>query len=102
MNTRKAFITLSLVLASLVMLPVAHADEWDQASKLTFSQSVQIPGRVLPAGTYWFILADSIADRNIVQIFNSDRSMLYATILARVDANERDSDLVLSWLQFRS
>jgi hypothetical protein len=81
MNTRKAFITLSLVLASLVMLPVAQADEWDQASKLTFSQSVQIPGRVLPAGTYWFILADSIADRNIVQIFNSDRSMLYATIL---------------------
>ena len=81
MNTRKAFITLGLVLASLVMLPVAHADEWDQASKLTFSQSVQIPGRVLPAGTYWFVLADSVGNRNIVQVFNSDRSTLYATIL---------------------
>ena len=57
MNTRKAFITAGLVLASLIMLPVAHADEWDQASQLTFSQSVQIPGRVLPAGTYWFVLA---------------------------------------------
>ena len=50
MNTRKAIITLGLVLGSFVMLPVAHADEWDQASKLTFSQSVQIPGRVLPGG----------------------------------------------------
>ena len=81
MNTRKAFITLGLVLASLVMLPAAHADEWDQASKLTFSQSVQIPGRVLPAGTYWFVLADSLGNRNIIRIFNSDRSMLYATVL---------------------
>lgn len=82
MNTRKAFITLSLVLVSLVMLPVAHADEWDQASRLTFDQSVQIPGRVLPAGTYWFVLADSVGNRNIIQIFNSDRSTLYATVLA--------------------
>src|SRR5580704_1472648 len=81
MNTRKAFITLSLVLVSLVMLPVAHADEWNQASRLTFSQAVQIPGRVLPAGTYWFILADTVSDHNIVHIFNSDRSILYATIL---------------------
>jgi len=81
MNTRKAFITPSLVLASLNMLPVAHADDWDQASKLTFSQLVQIRGRVLPAGTYWFVLADSVDNRNIVQVFNSDRSTLYATIL---------------------
>lgn len=82
MNTRKAFITLGLVLASLIILPVAHADEWDQASQLTFSQSIQIPGRVLPAGTYWFVLADSAGDRNIIQVFNSDRSTLYATVLA--------------------
>src|ERR1700740_3371631 len=80
MNTRKAFITAGLVLASLIMLPVAHADEWDQASQLTFSQSVQIPGRVLPAGTYWFVLADTVGNRNIIQVFNSDRSTLYATV----------------------
>ena len=82
MNTRKAFITLGLVLASLIMLPVAHADEADQASQLTFSQSVQIPGRVLPAGTYWFVLADTAGNRNTIQVFDSDRSTLYATVLA--------------------
>lgn len=80
MNTRKAFITLGLVLTSIIILPAAHATERDQASKLTFSQSVQIPGRVLPAGTYWFVLADTAGNRNVIHIFNSDRSMLYATI----------------------
>jgi hypothetical protein len=81
MNTRKAISILGSLLAFTIILPVARADEYDQATKLTFSQSVQIPGRVLPAGTYWFVLADtSIANRNIIHIFNSDRSTLYATV----------------------
>ena len=92
MNTRKAFITAGLVLASLIMLPVAHADELDQASQLTFSQSVQIPGRVLPAGTYWFVLADTVGNRNIIQVFNSDRSTLYATVLAVTAERPHPSD----------
>jgi hypothetical protein len=92
MNTRKAFITTGLVLASLIMLPVAHADEWDQASQLTFSQSVQIPGRVLPAGTYWFVLADTAGNRNIIQVFNSDRSTLYATVLAITAERQHPTD----------
>jgi len=81
MKTQKSIIALGLLLASVFILPAARADEWNQATKLTFNQSVQIPGRVLPAGTYWFILVDSPSDRNIVRIFNSDRSTLYATIL---------------------
>jgi hypothetical protein len=81
MNTRKAIGILGLLLAFAIILPVAYAAETDQATKLTFNQSIQIPGRVLPAGTYWFILADSTSDRNIVRIFNSDRSTLYATVL---------------------
>jgi hypothetical protein len=81
MNIRNAFITVGLAIASIVMLPAAHADDFDQASKLTFNQPVQIPGRrVLPAGTYWFVLAN-IGSRNVVQVFNSDKSTLYATIL---------------------
>ena len=81
MNTRKSVITLGLLLGSAFMLPAARATEYDHASQLTFSQPVQIPGRVLPAGTYWFVLADtSIANRNIIHIFNSDRSTLYATV----------------------
>ena len=80
MNTRKTFITLGLALASVIMLPAARADDYNQAIKLTFNQSVQIPGRVLPAGTYWFVLEDLISNREVVEVLNSDRSIRYATI----------------------
>jgi uncharacterized protein YdbL (DUF1318 family) len=80
MNTKKCLITLGLLLAFGLTLPSARGDESDQATKLTFNQPVQIPGRVLSTGSYWFVLANDSASRNIVRIFNSDRSMLYATI----------------------
>jgi hypothetical protein len=37
---------------------------------LTFSQDVTIPGKVLPAGTYVFRLADSASNRHVVQVFD--------------------------------
>ncbi len=77
MINRKAFVVFGLALASLIVLPNARASETDQATKLTFSQSVQIPGQVLSAGTYWFVVLTPDA----VQIFSSDRSTLYATLL---------------------
>ena len=93
MKTRKTISFLGLLLAFAIILPAARADEYDQASQLTFSQPVQIPGRVLPAGTYWFVLADtSIANRNIIHIFNSDRSMLYATVSTITAERAQSSD----------
>ena len=93
MNTRKAISILGLLLAFAIILPAARADEYDQASQLTFSQPVQIPGHVLPAGTYWFVLADaSIANRNIIHIFNSDRSTLYATVSTITAERAQSSD----------
>ncbi len=93
MKTRKTISFLGLLLAFAIILPAARADEYDQASQLTFSQPVQIPGRVLPAGTYWFVLADiSIANRNIIHIFNSDRSTLYATVSTITAERAQSSD----------
>jgi hypothetical protein len=77
MINRKAFVVFGLALASLVVFSDARASELDQATKLTFSQSVQIPGHVLPAGTYWFV----VPTRDTVRIFNSDRSTLIATLV---------------------
>ena len=57
----------------------AHADEADQYTKLTFSKSVEIPGQILPAGTYIFKLANR-DDLNMVQIFNADGTRVYATL----------------------
>lgn len=79
-TTIKLLLTVCLIAVCGVVIPVARADQYNQATQLTFSQPVQVPGRVLPAGTYWFVLADDAANRNIVHIFNSDRSTLYATV----------------------
>jgi hypothetical protein len=65
---------------TVAVVPVVHANEWDQATKVEFSQTVQIPGSTLPAGTYWFLLANTGTGRNIVQIFSSGWSVLYATL----------------------
>lgn len=78
MINRKVF-TVGLALAFL-MLPVTRASEEDQATKLTFSESVQIPGRVLPAGTYLFT-TDSNPGSKVVRIFSAGRTTLYATLL---------------------
>jgi hypothetical protein len=81
MRINKFALVLGVVLTAILFAEVsAHADEGDQSDKLTFSQPIQIPGQVLPAGTYWFKLADPNTDQNLVQIFNSDETRLYATV----------------------
>jgi hypothetical protein len=66
----------------------AKADESNKKTTITFSGPVEIPGvhltgwGVLPAGTYVFKIMDSQSDRHIVQIFNKDETVIYATILA--------------------
>ena len=52
---------------------------------MTFSEPAEIPGQVLPAGTYWFRLMDSPSDRDIVQILNADQTKSIAIILAIPD-----------------
>jgi hypothetical protein len=90
--TRKNFFIAGfcLILLCLLAMPVAAmADEFDQATKVTFSEPVEVPGHVLAAGTYWFTLLDSSANSNIVQIWNNDRSKLVATIFAVSDYRYR-------------
>src|SRR5258706_7083109 len=82
MKTNKAYFLVGAIIASVLFFEVAaHADEWDFTSKLTFSEPIQIPGKVLPAGTYLFKLANDEGNRHIVQVFNSDRKVL-ATLMA--------------------
>jgi len=60
----------------------SQADKWNKKTIVTFSQPVEIPGRVLPAGTYVFKLLDSTSDRNIVQVYGKDEKTYYGTLLA--------------------
>jgi hypothetical protein len=83
---KKIYLTFALAGTVLgTFAPMALADEWDKSTKLTFSEPVEVPGMVLPAGTYQFRLLDSPSDRNIVQIYNADQTMLVDTVLAIPD-----------------
>jgi hypothetical protein len=61
----------------------------DQRTFFTFSAPVQLPGVTLPAGKYTFRLADSMANRHIVQVFNADGTKIITTLFAI--AAERNS-----------
>ena len=81
MKIHKLYITLGLMFAFVMFFEfAAHADEANQSTKITFSAPVQIPGKVLPAGTYLFQQEDANDDPNLIDIFNADRTVLYATV----------------------
>jgi hypothetical protein len=89
-STRKRLCSVGL--SALTLLSVARADEWSQKTTLTFSGPVEIPGQVLPAGTYVFKLASSQSNRHIVQVFNKDQNHIYGTFLAIPDYRLHPSD----------
>ncbi|HEY3823777.1 MAG TPA: hypothetical protein VGL82_04420 [Bryobacteraceae bacterium] len=80
---------LTMMLLALVgavsTAPAALAQPWNQKTILTFSGPVEIPGQVLPGGTYVFKLADSPSNRHIVQVFNEDQNKIFGTFLAIPD-----------------
>jgi len=77
-----------MALTATMLAPRARADDWNRKTVITFSGPVETPGvhlagwSVLPAGTYVFKILDSESDRHIVQIFNKDETVVYATIVA--------------------
>lgn len=89
------WVGLMLSLLGLVSVSRVRGDEWNKKTVLTFSQPVEIPGQVLPAGTYVFKLADSLSDRHIVQIFNADESQILATVLVVPDYRLTPTDQTL-------
>ncbi len=80
-------VKIAFVAAVLVFyLPLSvKGSVYNEKTILKFNQPVEIPGQVLDPGTYVFKLADSLSDRNIVQIWNKHQTHLYATLLAVPD-----------------
>jgi len=99
MKINKIALLIAFAIASVLFLEVAaRADEANQSIKLTFSQAIEIPGQILPAGTYLFKLADR-NDLNVVHIFNPEGTRLYATfqtITAEREEPTGDTVLVLA------
>jgi LPXTG-motif cell wall-anchored protein len=70
----------------------------DRTTFVTISAPVSLPGVVLPAGTYMLRLADTLASRNVVQIYDRDRTKIFATLITvSAERNEPSGDAVITF-----
>ncbi len=81
--------TLNIVLVALVLTFVGaifasgtQANDWNKVTVMTFSQPIEIPGQILPAGTYTVKLVNIDTDRHVVQFLDADGTKVIATVLA--------------------
>jgi hypothetical protein len=79
-----------LVLAGSLFSATAKADDWNKETTVTFSNPVEVPGRVLLPGSYVFKLADSNSDRQIVEIY-TDKDQFVTTVLGVADYRSEPS-----------
>lgn len=90
---RGVVLALGSLLLCATLAPSSKADDWNKKTIVAFNDAVEIPGQVLPAGTYVFKLANNSSYRHIVQIWNADEDQVLATIIAipsiRLDAANR-------------
>jgi hypothetical protein len=93
---------LLLAIFGFALAPKAAADERDERTIITLNGPVEIPGAVLPPGTYVFKLLNLTANRHIVQIVDQDGKHVYATILATPDYRLEATDHSVVQLEERS
>ncbi|HSP68864.1 MAG TPA: hypothetical protein VLN48_14150 [Bryobacteraceae bacterium] len=67
---------------TFVLAPTVQADEYNRKTVITISNPVEIPGVVLPAGTYVMRLFNSSSNRHIVQFMNEDQTRQLALTFA--------------------
>jgi hypothetical protein len=80
-----------LMLLGIFFVPKGRADLADKKTIVTIDQSIQVPGKVLPAGTYVFKLLNS-NDPTLVSIFNADETHLITTVKGISDSRIQVSD----------
>ena len=93
---KKCTLLVCLALIGTLFTAKAAADPRDKATRVTFNTPVEVPGAVLAPGTYLFTVAPD-TNGNVVQIWNADRTKLYATALTIPDyrLNPPDKPVVL-------
>ncbi len=89
----RAFRALCCAVAITACLaPSVRGDEYTKQTFLTFSGPVQLPGLVLPEGTYMFKLADPQSGRSTLQVWDKEGTRLYTTLLTIPDQRLEPSD----------
>ncbi|HXN23716.1 MAG TPA: hypothetical protein VOA41_13335 [Candidatus Dormibacteraeota bacterium] len=86
-----------LMVLGIFFVPKGRADEWDKKTIVTVKEPIQVPGKVLPAGTYVFKLPDS-NDLTLVAIYNANETQLITTVQGISDTRTETQDKTI--LQF--
>jgi len=70
------------MLALTVLNPVLKADDYNRKTRISISQPLEVPGVVLPPGSYVMKLFNSSSNRHIVQFMNGDENQQLALTFA--------------------
>ena len=89
-----------VLLGGTFFIPKVQADESDKKTIVTINEPIQVPGKVLPAGTYVFKLLDS-NDRTLVAIYNADEMHLITTVHGISDYRDETPDETILQLEER-
>jgi hypothetical protein len=83
MKTLKiVLVALALAFVGAIFASGTQADDWNKVTVMTFSQPIEIPGQILPAGTYTVKLVNIDTERHVVQFLDADGTKVVATVLA--------------------
>ena len=90
-----------MLLGGIFFVPQGRADESDKKTIVTINEPIQVPGKVLPAGTYVFKLINT-NDRTLVAIFNADDNHLVTMVQGIPDSRMQAPDKAIIQLEQRS
>jgi hypothetical protein len=91
---------MGLMLLGIFVVPQGRADEADKKTIVTINGPIQVPGKVLPAGTYIFKLLDS-NDSTLVEIYNADQTRLITMVRGIPDYRTETPDNAILQLEER-
>ena len=82
---KTVLVVFALAVLGAMLAPGVQAQDSNAYTKrtlVTFSQPVEVPGQILPAGTYTIELVGTESYRHIVRFLSADRSQVITTVLA--------------------
>jgi len=89
-----------MLLGGTFFAPKGRADERDKKTIVTVNEPIQVPGKVLPAGTYVFKLVDS-NDHTLVAIYDANEMHLITTVQGISDVRTETPDKAILQLEER-
>jgi len=90
-----------MLLGGTYFVPGVRADESDKKTIVTVNEAIQVPGKVLPAGTYVFKVLDP-NDQTLVAIYDASEMHLITTVQGISDVRTEAPDQAILQLEERT